>query len=419
MAKKKKVTNLDENKEEFIELYNSGASDLEIATALGSSQRTVQTFASKLRAFEEITYRSEIELSKENIILSRKQIKEQDKRRVENKRFKDHAKIINVVEELQIEILALLAKKALPKSAFRGKKIVSSGKVGAIIQLSDLHFNELIDLPHNKFDFRIASKRLRKYVNDCKKYLKANGIKDVCIAMTGDLINSDRRLDEKLAQATNRAKAVCLSTILLEQVLLDLQKDFNLSVTSVAGNESRITEDIGWVEEVASDNYDTIIHGMLKQLFKNSNIKFFDGNANERIVEIVGQNVLLQHGHQHGSTNAGKNFQSTKGKLASQGVIIDFIITGHYHNAKNGDTFAQSSSLAGANAYSNDALGLESRASQNLHIFFENGNRDSIKIDLQNYGDIEGYPIDKDLESYNAKSVSKSKKKVIVHRVVS
>jgi predicted phosphodiesterase len=271
---------------------------------------------------------------------------------------------------------------------------------------------------HNKYDFTVASQRLRKFVHDCKKYLSVHNVKNVCVAMTGDLMNSDRRLDEQLSQATNRAKAVLLSVTLLEQVLLDLQKDFNVSVAHVVGNESRITKDIGWVEEVASDNYDTIIHGMLKQLFKKSNVKFFDGNCNQRIVEIVGQKILLQHGHQHKSTNASKGFQSTKGLLASQGIVIDFVISGHFHNAKLGDVFAQGSSLAGANAFSNDALQLESRASQNLHIFFINGNRDSIKIDLQNVEGVQGYPIDKELEAYNAKSVNKSKKKVTVHKVV-
>lgn len=406
------------NKEQFIKLYNEGKADIEIADAMGIAERTVQSYASKLRKSGEIEYRQDSEIIAENVRLAKNHQRLADKNRIANKAFREQARLENSVAELQQEVIKLLKAKSLPKSAFRQKKIPTSKKVGAILHLTDLHFNELIDLMHNKYDFNIASQRLRKFVNDARKYFNANNIKDVCVCMTGDLLNSDRRLDEQLSQATNRAKAVLLSVTLLEQVLLDLQKDFNLSVAHVIGNESRITKDVGWVEEVASDNYDTIIHGMLKQLFKNSQIKFFDGNSNQRIIEIVGQNVLLQHGHQHRSTNASKNFQATKGLLASQGVVVDFVITGHYHNAKLGDTFAQGSSLAGANAYSNDALQLESRASQNIHIFFDNGNRDSVKIDLQNVDGIEGYPIDKELEAYNAKSVDKSKKKVTVHKVV-
>lgn len=403
------------NKEQFLKLRKDGNSLPEVAKIMGFSEATAKRFNSKLK--EELS-EADLEVIQENVKLAKTKQRYQDLNRIERKAFREHVRLENSVAELQKEVIALLDKKSLPKTAFRSKKIKTNRKNGAILHLTDLHFNELINLLHNRYDFNVASQRLKKFVDDAKKYLKVNNTKDVCVAMTGDLLNSDRRLDEKLSQATNRAKAVLLSVTLLEQVLLDLQKDFNVSVAHVIGNESRITEDIGWVEEVASDNYDTIIHGMLKRLFKNSKIKFFEGNSNQRIVEIVGQNILLQHGHQNRSTNAAKNFQSVKGLSASQGVVVDFVISGHYHNCKIGDTFAQSSSLAGSNAYSNDALQLESRASQNLHIFFENGNRDSIKIDLQNAEDVEGYPIDKDLEAYNAKSIDKSKKKVTVHKIV-
>lgn len=407
--------------EEFVETYyklSPKNTDDEIADFLGVHKRTLYRYKAEARAADLMMSEADEDLITENVKIAKQKQKLQDKRRIENKAFREHARLENAVAELQDEILKLLREKALPKSAFRKRKITKSKKCGAIVHLTDTHFNELINLMHNKYDFKIASKRLKKFVDDSKKYLNANNVKDVCISMTGDLLNSDRRLDEMLSEATNRAKAVLLSVTLLEQVILDFQQDYNVSVAHVVGNESRITKDIGWVEEVASDNYDTIIHGMLKHLFKNSDVIFFDGNSNERVVEIVGQHILLQHGHQRRSTNAAQNIQKTKGLYASKGIVIDFIIAGHYHNAKIGDIFAQGGSLAGANAYSNDALQLESRASQNLHIFFDNGNRDSIKVDLQHVEDVEGYPIDKELEAYNAKSVDKSKKKVTVHKVV-
>ena len=402
------------NEEQFIKLWNNNKSHREIASVFGIGIRTSQAYANKLKSEEKIEDRI-VDIT---VKLAKEKQKLQDKNRISNKAFREYARIDNAVAELQENLLTLLEKKSLPKTVFRGKKIPKNGKVGAIVHLTDLHFNELINLMHNKYDFNVASQRLRKFVNDTKIYLKAHNVKDICVAMTGDMLNSDRRLDELLSEATNRAKAVVLSVTLLEQVLLDLQQDFNISVAHVIGNESRITEDVGWVEEVASDNYDTIIHGFLTKIFQKSNIKFFQGHCTEKVVEVCGQNVLLIHGNQLKSTTYHKQIQSIKGKYASQGIILDFIISGHYHNAKLGDVYAQGSSLAGANAYSNDALQLESRASQNIHIFFENGNRDSIKIDLQHVDDVKGYPIEEDLIAYNAKSVSKSKKKVTVHKIV-
>jgi len=110
--------------------------------------------------------------------------------------------------------------------------------------------------------------------------------------------------------------------------------------------------------------------------------------------------------------------QKIKGKYIARKTSVDFIISGHKHSDRIGDTYARGSSLVGANGYSDSALQLESRASQNIHIFYGDGNRDSIKIDLQNTNGIKGYDINKELEAYNAKSANKAKKKTTVIKVV-
>lgn len=96
------------------------------------------------------------------------------------------------------------------------------------------------------------------------------------------------------------------------------------------------------------------------------------------------------------------------GRYSARGTKIDYVIFGHVHSARVGDNFSRSSSMVGSNDYSEKGLGLTGRASQNCYIFYNNGNRDGVKIDLQNYG--EGYNIDKSLVAYNAKSSSKIKK---------
>ena len=73
--------------------------------------------------------------------------------------------------------------------------------------------------------------------------------------------------------------------------------------------------------------------------------------------------------------------------------------------------------MVGANDYSERALNLAGRASQNCYIFYENGNRDGIKIDLQNYDD-DMYDIDKSLEAYNAKSHDKVSTGTTIFKVV-
>ena len=73
--------------------------------------------------------------------------------------------------------------------------------------------------------------------------------------------------------------------------------------------------------------------------------------------------------------------------------------------------------MVGSNDYAEKALNLSGRASQNCYIFYDDGNRDGIKIDLQNTDGV-GYNIDKSLEAYNAKSASKAKEKKTIFEIV-
>ena len=104
------------------------------------------------------------------------------------------------------------------------------------------------------------------------------------------------------------------------------------------------------------------------------------------------------------------------GRYRLRGTKVDYVIFGHIHSARISDNFARSSSMVGSNDYSEKALNLSGRASQNCFIFYKNGNRDGIKIDLQNYG--KGYNIEQSLESYNAKSSDKVHKGITIFKVV-
>ena len=242
-------------------------------------------------------------------------------------------------------------------------------------------------------------------------------IKSIVVAFTGDLLNSDRRLDDLLNQATNRARATFLSVDIMQQVLMDLNQDFNVSVASVVGNEGRANKELGWSDAVATDNYDYTIYNCLRYLFKDSNITFIDGDPSELVVNVAGQNLLMLHGH--GGLRGGieKAINQIMGRYSIKGINIDYAIFGHVHSARVGDNYGRSSSMVGANDYSEKALNLTGRASQNCYVFYENGNRDGIKIDLQ-HTDCKGYKIDKQLEAYNAKSAHKTNKHETIIKIV-
>jgi predicted phosphodiesterase len=244
-----------------------------------------------------------------------------------------------------------------------------NGKAVGIFQLSDLHLNELINIKGNKFDFLIASKRLRKFVIEAKRIFKAYNVNKVLIAFTGDFINSDRRLDELANMATNRSKAQFLAVDLLSQVIQDLSCDFSLTIANVTGNESRIKDEVGYSDLIITDNYDWNIFHILRIRFeKRSDIEFIMDDDKELIVSVAGRKVLLVHGEVLSKGDVERAVIQLAGKHSARGDDIDLVLFGHLHYCRIGDTFARSSSLCGANAYSDSGLHLVSRASQNLHI---------------------------------------------------
>ena len=342
----------------------------------------------------------------ENVRLAKQKQALQDKNRIANKSFREFARVENAIEAYSKELVGIFKKNRLHKT-FKSSKLNTSA-VG-VIQLSDVHFNELISLDDNTYDFNVASKRLKYFVSKAKVYFKAYGITNVLVALTGDLMNSDRRLDELLNGATNRSQATFLAVDLLQQVLRELAKDFKISIACVTGNEGRVNKEPGWSPIIASDNYDFTIFNILKYIFNDSDINFIEGDPTEIVVNVAGQNLLLMHGNgsiRHAALD--KSINQVIGRYSMKGVKLDYIIMGHIHSASVGDNYARSASLAGANDYSDKGLNLISRASQNCYIFYDNGNRDGIKIDLQNTPD-SGYDIDESLSAYNIKSASKNR----------
>ena len=357
---------------------------------------------------------ADVDIVRENVRLSKQKQKAQDNNRIYNKAFREHARIEKAIEEYTKELKTLFENNKLNKST---NKFSVNDKACGVLQLSDVHFNEIVELENNRYDFSVASERIRTFVNKAKRYFKTANITNIVVAMTGDMMNSDRRLDELLTQATNRAIATFLAVDILQQAILDLNEEFNVTVASIIGNEGRANPEMGWSKIIASDNYDYTIFQCLRYLFRDSCVKFIQGNPSELVINVAGQNLLMLHGHGSLRGKLESAVNQIIGRYSLKGISIDYLIFGHVHSARIGDGYARSSSLVGSNDYAEKALNLSGRASQNCYIFYDDGNRDGIKIDLQNTDGV-GYNIDKSLEAYNAKSASKAKEKKTIFEIV-
>lgn len=397
---------------EIISKYQ-GAGRRQLAEAFGFNEQTARAYISVIDNIDLVNNLSEtdVELIEENKKYKKQTQRYQDLNRIERKSFRENSRVENAVVSYGDELLDIFDKYSLNiNTVFHDNGHVKENEnlpIG-VVQISDTHFNELVELLHNRFDFTIASKRLQKYISKCKVQFNAKGVKTVLLTLTGDLLNSDRRLDELLSNATNRSKATFLAVEILINVILDLNKDYNVNIAAVVGNESRVNKDLGWVHQVASDSYDLTIYSILDRVLKNKEgINFLGGDQLQTVVNVNGYNWLLIHGHQSEFGNPQKGVTKVVRQYADKGIIIRYVIFGHIHEACIADMYSRSSSIVGANAYSENGLLLTSRASQNMHIAYSNGEIDTTKIDLQETKGYDGYDITNELEAYNAKSASK------------
>jgi predicted phosphodiesterase len=402
-----------EYKDEIINLFESGVGYTDIARHLNEKYLLdVSVDYLRKQVADVVSFIiADKEIIEYNLRLAKQKQKAQDLNRIANKSFREYARQENALEEYNKELIKVLKENSINVELVEQKKDSESV---VVVQVADTHFNELVDLQTNRYDFKIASKRLQKFAYYIKQYAELHNASSFLVAITGDLMNSDRRLDEKLAMATNRSKATFLAVHLLKHFILDLQEQANVRVCCVTGNESRITEFCGWVDIVASDNYDFTIFEILRLLLPD--IEFIRGDALEVVVNINGKNMLVIHGHQLGkmdSNQVGKVIS----KYSSKGIIIDFIICGHLHETMIRDNIARSASLVGSNSYSEKALNLSGRAAQNIYIFTNDGRQD-VRIDLQDVDGWNGYDIDMELASYNTKSLEKTHKKETIFKII-
>ena len=342
--------------------------------------------------------------------LQKEQQKARDLTRIAAKDQRETARIENAVTAYNEAILAELQQhSAALADCPRRSGPLDPSAAALVVHLSDNHFNELVNLPTNRFDFEVAAKRLQLLAQKAKLLGKAYGVERVVVYFGGDLMNSDRRLDELLAMSTNRARATLLAVHIYKQFLMDLRADFFVDVFGVTGNESRAKDDLGWVDVVATDSYDFTIYSMLQALFESTEdegMRFHDFEANEVVFKLHNETFLGIHGHQINATDQ-KKVQAMIGKYTAKDIGITHILCGHIHATVISDYVSRNASLVGSNAYSEEALGFVSKAAQNIHIVTPQG-LDGFKADLQNVDGVEGYEIISKLAEYNAKSADKA-----------
>jgi len=124
-----------------VQLYRC-VSELEDGTICGS--KTQPTFVSD---DEESEY---LEVLTENVRLAKRAQKFQDKNRIESKSFRESARMENSLFEFISEFRSIVESNKIELKSVLDFNYKNEFKSVGIIHLSDLHFNELVDIIGNK-----------------------------------------------------------------------------------------------------------------------------------------------------------------------------------------------------------------------------------------------------------------------------
>lgn len=329
-------------------------------------------------------------LQESNQDFQRLAIKWRDINTYNNKTFREYARSINALEQLNIDLLdniSYLKPREITNVDYSGIVKTHNSDV-LVVQLSDLHFSEVVNEQFDRFDFTVLSKRLKKFANIIKEQYRLYNYRKIFIAITGDLINNDVIPSKLLNNSCNKAKAILLAVDILEQFILDIKLECKeIAIAFTAGNESRLDIDYNSDSSLITNNCDFIVFNILEKLLSDTGIKFIKGFANELIVNINSNNILLTHGVVFAKGDIEKSVAELIGKYSIRGINIRYVIFGHIHCQRNSSMFSRSGGIVGGNAFSDKTLNLMSRASQNMYVISTDGTIHTIGVDLEVYTD--------------------------------
>lgn len=249
----------------------------------------------------------------------------------------------------------------------------SENEYEMIVNITDWHIGYLINnCKGNYFNWKIANKRIDKFIEEIHKNVKLYGINNIHVINTGDTIEHIYlRKNQSQFCEFGQSEQINKAIELIYRFLVALcGMNCNVVYTSIAGNHDRSNGDIK--ANLQGDNADVVI---ARQLNKYNEIA-----KNERLTIIendpFNDEILLEvNGTKHKFIHGDKKVKDGDKLIKSEMSMDDDSYTlwrGHYHNfnvqsENNGRYIISSGCLSGFNDYST-AFGSSTTASQTIAI---------------------------------------------------
>ena len=262
------------------------------------------------------------ELQDSKLELEKEKIRMRDQRRIMNVKLREMARLEhlkNYLEETVEEIEPIKFPKVKKKKKSNNE---------AMVVISDEHIGMKIDSKFNTYNIEIAKERLAKLQKETMNKVEKEGIKKLYIAHLGDGIHGAIHTTARIESEENVIQQIITLAYMLESFVEEfVQKGIEVTFCSVAGNHTRALpnkkESLGTAE-----NFERLLTVFLGKAFNQfDNYKQIDDEEGIIVLDIKGKTVVLVHA----DLDKGNGVVTKLNDMLN--LSIDYIFTGHVHNA--------------------------------------------------------------------------------------
>lgn len=263
-----------------------------------------------------------LEIEDSKIELEKEKIRMRDQRRIMNLKLREMARLEHLKNYLE-ETVEEIQPIKLPKVK---KKKKSDNE--AMVVISDEHIGMKIDSKFNTYNIEIAKERLAKLQKETMNKVEKEGIKKLYIAHLGDGIHGAIHTTARIESEENVIQQIITLAYMLESFVEKfVQKGIEVTFCSVAGNHTRALpnkkESLGTAE-----NFERLLTVFLGKAFNQfDNYKQIDDEEGIIVLDIKGKTVVLVHA----DLDKGNGVVTKLNDMLN--LSIDYIFTGHVHNA--------------------------------------------------------------------------------------
>lgn len=301
--------------------------------------------------------------------LERLKIKFRDERNAWNKQNYANARVEETLDLLE-EKLSNIGKEKYFNCTVEHRQ--SNNEL--IVCLSDLHIGQAFDSFFGEYDFEVAIKRLRKYLDKVVEIGQLHGVNKVIVIGLGDQISGSIHKTVQITNKENVVEQIKYASGLISDFCYELSRNFEtVQFYNVSGNHSRIDKkEDALHDERLDDLIGWIVGVKLKHVDNFEYIEIKNIDTGIAMIDCCGKIYVAVHGDYDPMTKTGVSDLSMM-----VGFVPYAILRGHMHfpamSEINGVQVVQSGSLAGCGDQYTIEKRLKGKPSQTVLVCNEDG----------------------------------------------